>query len=70
MMDVRVEIGPISRAPSRLRTEPAAARALLPDLHGLDLQRQIVADRADMPVIVITGYSDVPVAARAMKRWR
>lgn len=39
----------------------------LPDLHGLDLQRQIVADRADMPIIFITGYPDVPVTVRAMK---
>ncbi|WP_321949297.1 response regulator transcription factor [Paraburkholderia sp. J10-1] len=39
----------------------------LPDLHGLDLQRRIVAERADMPIIFITGYPDVPVTVRAMK---
>lgn len=39
----------------------------LPGLHGLDLQRRIVAERADMPIIFITGYPDVPVTVRAMK---
>jgi FixJ family two-component response regulator len=38
----------------------------LPDLNGLDLQRRIV-DRADMPIIFITGYGDVPTTVRAMK---
>jgi FixJ family two-component response regulator len=38
----------------------------LPDLNGCDLQKR-VADRADMPVIFITGYGDVPTIVRAMK---
>jgi FixJ family two-component response regulator len=38
----------------------------LPDLSGLDLQRRIV-DRADMPIIFITGYGDVPTSVEAMK---
>ena len=38
----------------------------LPNLNGLDLQKRIV-DRADMPVIFITGYGDVPTTVRAMK---
>jgi len=38
----------------------------LPDINGLDLQ-QLVADRAEMPIIFITGDSDVPVTVRAMK---
>jgi FixJ family two-component response regulator len=38
----------------------------LPKLNGLDLQRRIV-DRADMPIIFITGYGDVPTTVRAMK---
>ena len=36
----------------------------LPDLNGLDLQERIAAE---MPVIVITGYGDVPMSVRAMK---
>src|SRR5215469_18228106 len=31
----------------------------LPDLNGLDLQKQIVG-RSEMPIIFITGYGDVP----------
>jgi FixJ family two-component response regulator len=38
----------------------------LPNLNGLDLQKRIV-DRVDMPIIFITGYSDVPTTVQAMK---
>jgi FixJ family two-component response regulator len=38
----------------------------LPDLNGLDLQKRL-ADRADMPIIFITGYGDVPMTVQAMK---
>jgi FixJ family two-component response regulator len=39
----------------------------LPGLNGLDLQKHIADDRADMPIIFITGYGDVPTTVRAMK---
>ena len=38
----------------------------LPNLNGLELQQRIV-DRADMPIIFITGYGDVPSTVQAMK---
>ena len=38
----------------------------LPTLSGLDLQKRII-DRADMPIIFITGYGDVPTSVQAMK---
>jgi FixJ family two-component response regulator len=38
----------------------------LPRLNGLDLQKRII-DRADMPIIFITGYGDVPTSVQAMK---
>jgi len=38
----------------------------LPNLNGLDLQKRII-DRADMPIIFITGYGDVPSTVQAMK---
>jgi FixJ family two-component response regulator len=38
----------------------------LPDLNGLELQKQL-ADRAEMPIIFITGYGDVPMSVQAMK---
>src|SRR5882724_11987151 len=39
----------------------------LPDLTGLDLQRQIAGDRGDMPIIFLTGYADIPMTVQAMK---
>lgn len=39
----------------------------LPGLNGLELQTRITTDRADMPIIFITGYGDVPTTVRAMK---
>jgi FixJ family two-component response regulator len=38
----------------------------LPDLNGLDLQKQL-ADRISMPIIFITGHGDVPMTVQAMK---
>jgi len=38
----------------------------LPNLNGLELQKRIIA-RADMPIIFITGYGDVPTTVQAMK---
>jgi FixJ family two-component response regulator len=38
----------------------------LPDVNGLDLQ-SLLADRADIPIVFITGYGDVPMTVRAMK---
>ena len=39
----------------------------LPGLNGLDFQKHIASERADMPIIFITGYGDVPKTVRAMK---
>ena len=39
----------------------------LPDLNGLDLQKLVSVDRADMPIIFITGYGSVPMTVQAMK---
>jgi FixJ family two-component response regulator len=39
----------------------------LPELNGLDLQKLVVADRTEMPIIFITGYGDVPMTVQAMK---
>jgi FixJ family two-component response regulator len=39
----------------------------LPDLDGLELQHRVAVERADMPIIFITGYGDVPMTVRAMK---
>jgi FixJ family two-component response regulator len=39
----------------------------LPDLNGLELQKLIVSERTDMPIIFITGHGDVPMTVQAMK---
>jgi FixJ family two-component response regulator len=39
----------------------------LPDLNGLVLQQHIANDRADMPILFITGQGDIPTTVRAMK---
>lgn len=39
----------------------------LPGLNGLELQKQIAAERAEMPIIFITGHRDVPMTVQAMK---
>lgn len=38
----------------------------LPDINGLDLQREL-ADRGAPPVIFVTGHGDIPSSVRAMK---
>jgi FixJ family two-component response regulator len=38
----------------------------LPNLTGLDLQKRVI-DRADIPIVFITGYGDVPTTVEAMK---
>jgi FixJ family two-component response regulator len=54
-----------------LRPRPTVPSCLildltLPGLSGLDLQAQL-ADRRDMPIIFLTGYSDVRSIVQAMK---
>jgi FixJ family two-component response regulator len=39
----------------------------LPDLNGLEVQRTIARERADMPVVFISGCGDIPTSVRAMK---
>jgi FixJ family two-component response regulator len=39
----------------------------LPGLNGLDLQKRVAGERAEMPIIFITGHGDVPMTVRAMK---
>ena len=38
----------------------------LPGLNGLELQKRM-AERADMPIIFITGHGDIPMSVGAMK---
>jgi len=54
------------------RERPVGARCLvldvhLPDIGGLALQQRLAAERANMPVIFITGSEDIPMTVTAMK---
>jgi FixJ family two-component response regulator len=39
----------------------------MPELSGLELQKRVANDRADMPIIFITGHGDIPMTVEAMK---
>ncbi len=39
----------------------------LPDVSGLELQRDLAAANIHIPIIFITGHADVPMTVRAMK---
>ena len=39
----------------------------MPGLNGLDLQRELQAANASLPIIFITGHGDIPTTVQAMK---
>jgi FixJ family two-component response regulator len=39
----------------------------LPGLNGLELQKRVMTERPEMPIIFITGHGDVPKSVQAMK---
>ncbi len=40
----------------------------LPDMNGLDFQAQLAEMGVRLPVVMMTGYGDIPMSVRAMKR--
>ena len=40
----------------------------LPDINGLDFHGRLMELGVRLPVVVITGYGDIPMSVRAMKR--
>jgi two-component system response regulator FixJ len=52
--------------------DPARRGCLIADVRmagmsGLDLQQQLAAKGSALPVIIITGFADIPMAVRAMQ---
>ena len=41
---------------------------MMPDINGLDVLEQIRGKNARVPVLVMTGYSSLPVALEAIKK--
>jgi two-component system, LuxR family, response regulator FixJ len=39
----------------------------MPNMDGFDLQKELTRRGVDLPVIIITGHGEVPLAVRAMK---
>jgi FixJ family two-component response regulator len=39
----------------------------LPGLSGLDLQREVLASNAPLPIVFLTGHGDISMSVRAMK---
>jgi FixJ family two-component response regulator len=39
----------------------------LPDMNGLELQAQLAKQGSRLPVVIMTGYGDIPMSVRAMK---
>src|ERR1700748_3982311 len=39
----------------------------MPEMDGLSLQQEIIKREIDLPIIIMTGHGDVPLAVRAMK---
>ena len=37
-------------------------------MSGLEVQEHLLARKADLPIIFITGHGDVPMAVRALKK--
>jgi len=55
---------------SRAKMAPVSCLILdveLPGLSGLDLQRELVAEGIEIPIIFLTGHGSIPMSVRAMK---
>src|SRR5262249_35150644 len=56
--------------PTRLVDKPGCIviDVRLPDMNGLDFHTRLIQLGIRLPVVMITGYADIPMSVRAMKR--
>ncbi|MFA5899064.1 MAG: response regulator [Hyphomicrobium sp.] len=73
MEQVRLKVQVFASADEFLANYTPGARGCIildirmPGMSGLELQERLKATRALIPIIIITGHGDVPIAVRAMK---
>ncbi|BAK65749.1 NarL family two-component system response regulator [Sphingobium sp. SYK-6] len=60
-LDIALDTGP-SAGPACILLD-----VRLPDMSGLDLQDRLRTPAASAPIIMMTGYGDIPMSVRAMK---
>ena len=69
----RIEVESYASAATFLEALPSSQLSCvitdlrMPDMSGIDLLRRLRELKIDVPVIVITGHGDVPLAVEAMK---
>ncbi len=51
----------------RIKCDIVIADVNMPDMDGIALMKRIRELRPQMPILIITGYGDVPMAAKAFK---
>jgi two-component system response regulator FixJ len=70
---LQVPVQTFSSAASFLEAHPSEEPGCLildlrmPGMNGLDLQQELIRRGFEIPVIVLTGYGDIPSAIRALK---
>ena len=55
------------QTPELSRSACVIADIRMPDMDGLALQEELIKRQVGIPVIIVTGHGDVPLAVRAMK---
>jgi two-component system, LuxR family, response regulator FixJ len=73
LRSARIEVKTYESASAFLAAQPPASSSCvitdvrMPDMSGIDLLRRLNELKIAVPVIVITGHGDVPLAVEAMK---